>query len=387
VPSKSNIQTVALARNAMATRFEIVLHGDDPVALRAAGEEALDEIDRIEAQLSLFRPTSEIAHLNARAARAPVRVSPALFRLLETARQLSLETAGAFDITVAPLVRCWGFMGGAGKVPHPDELAEARARIGMGLVELNPADLTVRFARDGVMLDLGAIGKGYALGRAAELLREAGVTSALLHGGTSTVYGLGHPPDQEAWQIAIEPPPRGGTRPTATRPRAAGRPTAVGSPGCGADTLDTIPLRDEALSVSAVWGKSFKAEERTFGHVLDPRSGQPVAGTLLAAVVLPSATETDALSTALLVLGKPGLTQPTSHETRRPKEGPTSPQTSPPLRGGEGEDAPPRKTSGMACEQMPRDQQPTLRTRLRGLVVTKDDSANGFCVSSTVAPP
>jgi thiamine biosynthesis lipoprotein len=324
------MQTVALARNAMATRFEIVLHGHDPVALRAAGEEALDEIDRLEAQLSLYRSDSEIAHLNARAARAPVRVTPAMFKLLERARQLSLETAGAFDITVAPLVRCWGFMAGTGKIPQPDELTEARARVGMGLVELNPAELTVRFARDGVMLDLGAIGKGYALGQAAEFIREAGVTSALLHGGTSTVYAIGHPPDQDAWEIAIEQPP----------PRMAGRPTEMGPSGCKADAFAVIPLRDEALSVSAVWGKSFQAEDRTFGHVLDPRTGQPVTGALLAAVVLPSATETDALSTALLVLGKPGLKQ-------------------------------------LAA----------LRTGMRGLVVTEDSSPEGFHVSGTAVFP
>src|SRR5262245_50133967 len=103
-------QTVTLARHAMATRFELVLHGTDPVALRAAGEEALNEIERIEELLSLYRNTSEIAHINARAAREPVRVSPPVFRLLEQARQLSEETGGAFDITIAPLVRCWGFM-------------------------------------------------------------------------------------------------------------------------------------------------------------------------------------------------------------------------------------------------------------------------------------
>ena len=112
------MQTVAVARNAMATRFEIVLHGDNPVELRAAGEEALTEIERVEAQLSLYRPTSEIAHLNARAARGPVRVTPSLFRLLQHAQRLHQETGGAFDITVAPLVRCWGFMGGTGEVPR-----------------------------------------------------------------------------------------------------------------------------------------------------------------------------------------------------------------------------------------------------------------------------
>jgi FAD:protein FMN transferase len=137
------------------------------------------------------------------------------------------------------------------------------------------------------MLDLGAVGKGYAMERASELLREAGITSALLNGGTSTVCALGHPPDQEHWKIAIESPPKAGST---ERP----------------PLLATVALRDEALSVSAVWGKSFQAEGRTFGHVLDPRTGQPVNGPVLAAVVLPSAMETDALSTALLVLGEAG---------------------------------------------------------------------------------
>ncbi len=281
------MQTIAVARNAMATRFEVLLHGENPAALRAAGEEALDEIERVEAQLSLYRPTSEIAHVNARAAREPVRVSPGVFRLLEQARQLHRESGGFFDITVAPLTRCWGFMGGTGKMPDAGELAEARARVGMGLVELNAEDFTVRFGRDGVMLDLGAIGKGYALGRAAELVKEAGVTSAFLHGGTSTAYGLGCPPGAEAWKVAVEYPP-GKSAETPPIFRAA------------------VALRDEALSVSAVWGRSFQAGEKTFGHVLDPHTGKPVDGALLAAVALPSALETDALSTALLAAGEAG---------------------------------------------------------------------------------
>jgi thiamine biosynthesis lipoprotein len=274
----------------MATRFEILLHGENPVALRAAGEEALGEIDRLEAQLSLYRPTSEIARVNARAAREPVRVSPGVFRLLEQARELSRETGGWFDITIASLVRCWGFMGGTGHMPDPAQLEAARAQVGMSLVELNPKDFTVRFARAGVMLDLGAIGKGAALDCAAGLLREAGVTSALLHGGTSTVYALGHPPDAEHWKVALEYPQIAGS----DSPR---------------QMLASVPLRDEALSVSAVWGRSFEAGGKTFGHVLDPIGGQPVAGAVLAAVALPSATETDALSTALLVAGESGHDQ------------------------------------------------------------------------------
>src|SRR5437868_1755171 len=102
--------TVTLARHAMATRFELVLHGENPVALRAAGEEALEEISRLECQLSLYRPDSEIAHVNLRAARETVRVTPPVFFLLEHAKRLHQETAGAFDVTIGPLVRCWGFM-------------------------------------------------------------------------------------------------------------------------------------------------------------------------------------------------------------------------------------------------------------------------------------
>ena len=136
------------------------------------------------------------------------------------------------------------------------------------------------------MLDLGAIGKGYAVERAAEVLREAGVTSALVHGGTSTVQALGPPPGEEFWKVAIE------------------TPSPV--PGAPPTLLATVPLKEEAMSVSGVWGNSFEVEGRTYGHIIDPRTGEPAIGTVLAAVVLPSATETDALSTALLTVGTAG---------------------------------------------------------------------------------
>jgi len=291
--------TVAVARHAMATRFEIVLHGENEVRLRAAAEEALDEIERLEAQLNLYQPTSEISHINARAAFELVRVEPSLFRLLQHARRLSQETEGAFDITVAPLMRCWGFMRGTGRLPDPAEVAEARDKVGMRRVGLDEEQFTVSFEREGVMLDLGSIGKGYALERAAERLRESGVTIGILHGGTSTVYALGAPPDSDAWKVAVP------------KPDFAERTIALGatreSEAHGLDNLiAVVPLNNEALSVSAVWGKSFVAGDRVYGHVIDPRKGEPVEGAVLAAVVLPSPTESDALSTALLILGSDG---------------------------------------------------------------------------------
>lgn len=282
------MQTLTLARNAMATRFEMVLHGEGAASLHAAGEEALEEVARLEDQLSLYRPGSQIAQVNSRAAYEPVRITPEVFALLEHAQRLHAETKGAFDITIAPLVRCWGFMGGTGQLPTDEEVAAAREKVGMQHVQLDAAERTVRFDRDGVMLDLGAIGKGYAVERAAETLRETGITSGLLHGGTSTVYAIGAPPDAEAWKVAIERPP------LATR--ISGFPA-----------LAPVPLKDEAMSVSAIWGRFFESNEKNFGHVLDARTGRPTEAALLSVAVLPSATETDALSTALLTVGKAGI--------------------------------------------------------------------------------
>lgn len=281
------MQTVKLALNAMATRFELLLHGEHVPSLRAAGEEVFAEVERLENQLSLYRSGSEIAQVNARAAREPVQVSPEVFTLLSHAAKLSLETDGAFDVTIAPLVRCWGFMGDTGKMPSPDDVSAALAKVGMRHVLLDAANRTVRFDCEGVMLDLGAIGKGYAVERAVQILRDAGVTSALLHGGTSTVYAIGRPPEADAWKVSLDQPPSS---------------TKISIP-----QLSEIALCDEALSVSAIWGRSFRDEEKTFGHIIDPCTGQPVDSALLAVVILPSATETDALSTAMLTAGSAGF--------------------------------------------------------------------------------
>jgi thiamine biosynthesis lipoprotein len=278
---------ITLALQAMATRFELVLNGDSP-GLRAAGEEALQEISRIEAMLSLYKSTSEVANLNARAVGERVRVSAEMFDLLERAVALSQETNGAFDITIAPLVRCWGFMRGQGSIPSDSEIEEARANVGYHLLQLNRAECTVQFSRSGVMLDFGAFGKGYAVDRAIEILRDYEISSALLHGGTSTVLGIGQNENGIPWRIAI-----------------TGAPREDGS--ASEQTLAVVELKDDALSVSAVWGKSFSSQGRTFGHILDARTGRPSERAELAAVTVPSAADSDALSTALLVEGPDGL--------------------------------------------------------------------------------
>ncbi len=278
----------------MACRFELILYGEDAVRLRAAGEAALDEIERIEARLTIYDAASDVSRINARAASEDVRVSSELFDLLRTAKRLHRQTNGTFDLTISPLMRAWGFFRNTGHMPDPEQLEDARALTGMDLVNLQESDRSVRFLREGVMLDFGAIGKGYAIDEAVALLREAGVDRALLHGGTSTVYALGSPPEEEAWKVAIP------------RPDARDEPLAL------------VDLRDESLSVSAVWGKSFEAGGRTYGHVLDPRSGEPVHGAVLSAVTAANATESDAISTALLVAAGTDVSDEHIHEDSEP---------------------------------------------------------------------
>ena len=289
------METLHAARNAMATRFEMVLHGPDRVRLRAAADEAFQGIERLHSQLSLYLPSSEVSFINAHAGERPVQVEPQLFSLLQLAQRIHQETAGGFDITIAPLMRCWGFLGRSGALPTAEQIALARAQVGMQHVILEEDKRTIHFAQPGMMIDLGSIGKGWALDVAVETLREAGIERALLHGGTGTVYALGTPLGEAAWKVAIDPPPESPECNDVSRPLAKSEERAR--------PLAVVSLTEEALSVSAPHGKCFQAGSRTYGHILDPRTGAPAQGAVLSAVSLPSAAETDAFSTALLIAG------------------------------------------------------------------------------------
>lgn len=280
------MQTVRLALNAMATRFELVIHGEDAVLLRAAGEEALSEIKRLDERLSFYNPTSEISYINDNASKYPVQITPKIYSLLKMASDLYDKTGGAFDITVGPLMRCWGFVRGSGAWPKESAREEALEKTGMDQVLLDEEEYTVTFKQDGMAIDLGAIGKGYAIQEAADLLRECGIMSALLHGGTSTMAAIGTPsPDDEGWTIG------------------------VANPLDESNMLTSTTICDKAFSVSAPHGKAFKKGNQVWGHVIDPRAGYPVQGAAVAAVIHSSATVCDAVSTALLAMNRTEIDQ------------------------------------------------------------------------------
>ena len=257
----------------MGTFFELVLVGDSESHLRAAGEEALAEIDRLDDQLSAFLPSSEVSAINAGAGRGEIAVEPRLFRLFERAGEIAALTGGAFDPAVAPLLEAWGLRNGRERT-----IEAARRAAGWRNVRL--AGGRVRFAHPETAIDLGAVGKGYALDRAVGVLRARGVRAAFLHGGTSSLYGLGAPPDDER-----------------------GWPCGVVDPRDPERRLGTVWLRDASLSASSPAGRTASVRGRTVGHVIDPRTGEPVHGTVGAWCVCASAADADALSTAFLVMG------------------------------------------------------------------------------------
>ena len=265
---------IRVHRPAMACRFEVTLASEDARFVPAA-RAALDEVDAIEGALTVFRDSSELAQVNREASSGPVRVSPDLMALLGRCQDLHAATEGAFDPTSTPLSREWGFLAREGRQPSPEEIEASRARVGMERVALDREQLTVVFTEPGVELNLGSIGKGWALDRIEAGLRAAGVDRALLSAGGSSLLGWG----RDAWHVALSP---------------GGRP------------LGELWLAGAALGTSGAGEQHFEVDGRRFGHVIDPRSGRPAERVVSASVVTADATTADAVATALLV-GGPAL--------------------------------------------------------------------------------
>lgn len=276
---------VHLTRRAMACQFEVFLNAGEHDRATAVALQSLDIVEQLESQLTVYRDTSEISRINRLAAAAPVEVEPRLFRLLTRAKQISLETCGAYDVTAGPLSKVWGFTRRAGVIPDGAVLDEARARVGSRHIELDGERCTIRFLQPGIELNLGSIGKGYALDRAAELFEAAAVGSYLLHGGNSSVLARGSGPDRDGWLVGVRNPLKPDRR------------------------LGEIWLRNRALATSGSGTQFFMHEGRRYGHILDPRTGWPAAATLSATVIAHTAADADALSTAFYVLGPDGARQ------------------------------------------------------------------------------
>ncbi|OYT72454.1 MAG: thiamine biosynthesis protein ApbE [Armatimonadetes bacterium CP1_7O] len=255
---------------AMGTEFAVHLpEGDARTAESIAGM-LREETQRLEHQLSLYLPDSDLCFLNAHAHQHPVRVEPELFQLLQTCKSLYALTEGVFDPTVTPLLRLWGFVDKQFRVPTHEAVEETLPRVGMELVLLEPEGRWVYYALPGVELSFGAIGKGWAIAQCVRLLRSLGVGSALIDSGGSTLYALGAPPDAEGWQFRMPD---------------------------GSEAL----LRDAAVGVSGDAEQYFEVEGVRYGHIIDPRTGYPAPSRPPVAVIGDDPVLCDALSTAIYI--------------------------------------------------------------------------------------
>lgn len=267
------------AHQAMGTAFTIYLYAADRERASELFNAAFDEIDRLDDELSNYKPQSEISRINRLAAKETVTTDPEVLEFLRRSFEFSRRTDGAFDITVGPLMRAWGFFRGQGRYPTARQLAQARKQIGWQFVQLNTVARTVHFTKPGIELDPGGIGKGFAVDRVAGVLREDEVTATLIDAGSSTLYAIGAPPGKEGWPVLVHRPEN------------------------SAQTISTVLLRDNSLSTSGSYEKLFRLGNRVYCHIMNPRTGEPVQEMLQTTVIASSGTDSDALSTSAFVLG------------------------------------------------------------------------------------
>jgi thiamine biosynthesis lipoprotein len=275
------LQRLEKSADAMGSTYSIAVYGTDRVKMEAAIDAAFDEARLLDDLLSNYKPDSEWSQVNRTAAQKPVVVSPDLFRLLQQCLEYSRESEGAFDITVGPLMKVWGFYKGTGHLPHRPEILAALSKVGYRNIVLDPKARTVRFLRAGVEMDPGGIGKGYAVDRMVEVLRRKGITIAFVAGSGSSIYGLGAPPDE-----------------------ARGWPVKIKNPWDQSKTAADVWLKNESLSTSGSYEKFFRAEGKVYAHIMDPRTGYPAQGSVSVSVIAPRTIDSEAWAKPYFVNGR-----------------------------------------------------------------------------------
>ena len=272
--------TIRLTTRAMACDFSVIMDPGPTEQIEVAGE-ILNLFHAIEAWLSIYRESSELSTVNRSAAAQPVPVRRELFELLQTAFRVYQRTGGAFDMATGALTRLWRTCRKQQRIPVQTQIDAALAQAGLEHVELNEQTSSVSFLRPGIVLDPGAIGKGYALDEGCDWLsrRDHAPKSFLLHGGHSSLIGRGPHHGYSGW------------------------PVGIGNPLFTEKRLGTLLLCDQAMATSGSNIQFFRHNGRRYGHILDPRTGWPIEGMLSVTVLAPSAALADALSTAFFVMG------------------------------------------------------------------------------------
>ncbi len=273
-------QRLERSTDAMGATFSVVLYGSDEKSMNQAVDAAFAEAHRLDELLSNYKPASEWSRVNREAAAHPVVVSPELFQLLSDSLDYSRASEGAFDITVGPLMRAWGFFGGTHRVPSSSELHDALEIVGYKHIQLNAREHSVHFDRAGVEIDPGGIGKGYAVDRMVEILRVRGFRNALVAASGSSIYGLGNPPDE-----------------------ARGWGLNIADPWDHRNNAAQVFLKDMSLSTSGAYEKSFRVNGHRYSHIMDPRRGAPGEAAVQVTVLAPRAIDSEVWAKPYFIQG------------------------------------------------------------------------------------
>lgn len=271
---------IEASADAMGCTYSVALYDADRHRLETAVEEAFEEVRRLDQLLSNYKAHSEWTDVNRWAAERPVALPREMFDLIWHCQQYSMASEGAFDITVGPLMRVWGFYKGTGRLPQKQEVAAALAGVGYRHVLLDPEARTVRFARPGVEIDPGGIGKGYAVDRMVEILRRNKIRSGLVTAAGSSIYGLGTPPGEPGWRVDIR------------------------NPRNPAEAVEEVVLHDQSMSTSGSAEKFFVANGQTYSHIMDPRTGFPARGMLSVSVIASRAIDSEAWTKPFFINGR-----------------------------------------------------------------------------------
>jgi len=279
----SEVKLIKQTRMMMGTFAEVSIYSHDEKTAGKAIEGALDEMERMDRIMSNYKNDSELSKVNKKAAKSPVPCNTELLDVIEQSQYYSELSGGAFDITVSPIVALWGFFREKGHVPPDKEIEKLLPAVSYkNIVVKKNAETkksgTVFFKDIKTQIDLGAIGKGYAVDKALEIIKKCGVDNGCINLG-GNIYVLGTPPGKNAWKIGVQ------------HPRNSG------------EILGYLELKNEATATSGDYERFFEFNGKRYSHIINPQTGRPVSGTIATTIVAPTGTEVDALSTSVFVLG------------------------------------------------------------------------------------
>lgn len=271
-------------RMIMGTFAEISVYSNDEKTAGKAIDAALDEMERMDRIMSNYKDDSELSLLNKRAAKSPVPCDKELLDVINMSQYYSELSEGAFDITVSPIVALWGFFHEKGHIPPDKEIEDILPAISYKNIVIDKGAgsknlCTISYKNNQTQIDLGGIGKGYAVDKALEIMKKFDIDNACINLG-GNIYVLGAPSSgKNVWKVGVQHPRNNN------------------------EILGYLELKDEATATSGDYERFFEIQGKRYSHIIDPRTGRPVSGVITTTIVAPTATEVDALSTSVFVLG------------------------------------------------------------------------------------